>query len=158
MRGLLKAYDIRDRRVWVAELFTGLAAAAHPQWIQERGDRRHAHLFSTLGLAAARASFDKFDLLDEQVVFLEERVGEAQVAAPLERLALLRLDQDTYGSTMDILSTLYHKVSLGGFVMVEDWAASGGCRAAVADFHTARGITAPIENIEGLGVYWQVPP
>jgi hypothetical protein len=104
-----------------------------------------------------RENFRKFDLLDEQVAFLQGWFADTLPTAPIERLALLRLDGDMYGSTMDALMALYHKVSPGGFVIVDDYGAVPACRAAVTDFRAAHGVTAPIHDIDGLGVFWQVP-
>jgi hypothetical protein len=135
MRGLLKAYDISDRRVWVAGSFK-----------------------LSVDLETVQENFRKFDLLDEQVVFLPGRFADTLHAAPIERLALLRLGGDMDGSTIDVLTALYHKVSPGGFVIVDDYGAVPACRAAVDDFRTAHGITAPIQDIDGSGAFWQVAP
>jgi len=66
----------------------------------------------------------------------------------------LRLDGDLYESTMDALTALYHKVSPGGFVIVDDFGLPT-CRAAIEDFRQARGITDPIHQIDWTGVFWQ---
>lgn len=50
------------------------------------------------------------------------------------RIAYLRLDGDLYSSTMEALEALYHKVSPGGFVYVDDYGSYNGCRAAVDRF------------------------
>jgi len=66
----------------------------------------------------------------------------------------LRLDGDLYESTMDALTALYHKVSPGGFVIVDDFGLPT-CRAAIEDFRQARGITDRIYQIDWTGVFWQ---
>ena len=156
MRGLLKAYGVRDRRVWVADSFHGLPPPDE-RHVADAGDEHHKHVQLAVNLAAVQENFRKFDLLDEQVRFLPGWFAETLHAAPIDRLAMLRLDGDMYGSTMDALTALYHKVSASGFVIVDDYGAVPGCRAAVDEFRAARGITAPIHDIDGLGVYWQVP-
>jgi O-methyltransferase len=75
--------------------------------------------------------------------------------APMECLSILRLDGDMYQSTSEGLMCLYHRVSPGGYVIVDDYGAVPGCRAAVNDFRRKRDITNPIQNIDGIGVYWQ---
>ena len=155
MRGLLRAYGITDRRVWVADSFTGLPPP-DPRHAPDAGDQHHLHPQLAVGLETVRENFRKFDLLDEQVVFLPGWFADTLPAAPIERLALLRLDGDMYGSTMDALVALYHKVSPGGFVIVDDYGAVPACRAAVTDYRDAHGIDAPIQDIDGLGVFWKV--
>jgi hypothetical protein len=58
---------------------------------------------------------------------------------------------------MDAPTALYHKVSLGGRVIVDDYGAVPVCRAAVTEFRSAHGIAALIQDIDGLGVFWQAP-
>jgi O-methyltransferase len=75
--------------------------------------------------------------------------------APVSKLAVLRMDGDLYESTMDILNALYHKVSAGGFVIVDDYHALPPCKQAVHDFRTQAGIVDPIQEIDGTGVFWK---
>ncbi|HEV2376965.1 MAG TPA: TylF/MycF/NovP-related O-methyltransferase, partial [Streptosporangiaceae bacterium] len=74
--------------------------------------------------------------------------------APIDKLALIRLDGDLYGSTMDALVSLYPKLSPGGFVIVDDFVLSG-CRTAVHEFREREGISDPIEPIDTSSVYWR---
>jgi hypothetical protein len=65
------------------------------------------------------------------------------------------MDGDLYESTMDILSALYHKVSRGGFVIVDDYHVLTPCKQAVHDFRERIGIADPIQEIDGTGVFWK---
>jgi Macrocin-O-methyltransferase (TylF). len=62
--------------------------------------------------------------------------------APIQSIAVLRLDGDLYESTMDTLTHLYPKVSPGGFVIVDDHGAFPPCAEAVADYRRDHGIKA----------------
>jgi hypothetical protein len=53
------------------------------------------------------------------------------------------------------LDALYHKVSLGGFVIIDDYGLAP-CAAAVTDFRVEYGITTPINKIDHFGVWWRV--
>src|SRR6266511_2881432 len=75
--------------------------------------------------------------------------------APIEKLAVIRLDGDMYEATMDGLVNLYPKLSPGGFVIIDDYGAVPGCRKAVEDFRQTRGIKNKMEPIDWGGVYWQ---
>src|SRR4029453_17555059 len=92
---------------------------------------------------------------DEQVMFLEGWFRDTLAGAPIDRLAILRLDGDLYESTIEALEALYDKVSVGGFVIVDDYGIFPNCRKAIADFRAARGIVDPIEDIDGSGVFWR---
>jgi O-methyltransferase len=75
--------------------------------------------------------------------------------APIERLAILRLDGDMYSSTMDTLVSLYPKLSRGGFVIIDDYGALETCRKAVADFRESNKINDPLLPIDWTGTYWR---
>ena len=87
--------------------------------------------------------------------FLEGWFADTLPHAPIERLAVLRMDGDMYGSTMEVLEALYGKLSVGGFVIVDDYFLPA-CAKAVNDFRERCGITSPILPIDGWGTYWRV--
>jgi Macrocin-O-methyltransferase (TylF) len=65
-----------------------------------------------VSLEEVQTNFERYGLLDDQVRFLKGWFRDTLPAAPIERLAVLRLD-DMYQSTMDALANLYLKVSQG---------------------------------------------
>ncbi len=67
---------------------------------------------------------------------------------------MLRLDGDLYRSTMDILDALYERVSLGGFIIVDDYEWKS-CSTAIAEFCAAQAITTPLQQIDGSGAFWR---
>ena len=75
--------------------------------------------------------------------------------APIERLAVLRLDGDMYESTTLALTHLYPKLAPGGYAIVDDYQVVPGCRQAVDDFRSQHGIVEPIRQIDWAGVYWR---
>jgi O-methyltransferase/8-demethyl-8-(2,3-dimethoxy-alpha-L-rhamnosyl)tetracenomycin-C 4'-O-methyltransferase len=154
MRALLRAYGVTDRKVFVADSFQGLPPPDPERYPADRDDAHHTYRALAVSLNEVRANFERYGLLDEQVVFLEGWFSDSLPAAPIERLSVLRLDGDMYGSTMDSLTNLYAKVSSGGFVIVDDYALEG-CRQAVTDFRTDRGIDDPVCDIDGVGSYWR---
>ena len=56
----------------------------------------------------------------------------------ISKIALLRLDGDWYSSTKICLEHLFEKVSPGGFVVIDDYAAYEGCRKAVDEFFASK--------------------
>ena len=156
MRAWLMAHGITDRTVWVADSFDGLPP---PTLKQDEGVdlSKNTTPFLAVPRAEVEALFARYDLLDNQVRFLQGWFRDTLPSAPIERLALLRLDGDLYESTMDALQALYHKVSPGGFVIVDDYYTNPTCAAAITDFRAARAITAPTVNIDRDALYWRVP-
>jgi len=95
-----------------------------------------------------------YELLDEQVRFLPGWFKDTLSTASIERLSVLRMDGDMYESTMDALSALYHKVAIGGYVIVDDYDGPP-CRQAVTDFRDSHQIQDEIIPIDNNGVFWR---
>jgi hypothetical protein len=74
--------------------------------------------------------------------------------APVEKLALLRLDGDLYESTMDGLVNLYHKLSYGGTLIVDDYYLLEPQRKAIDEFRATHGIVDVMHRIDCFGGYW----
>jgi hypothetical protein len=60
-----------------------------------------------------------------------------------------------YESTMDALVNLYHRVSPGGFVIIDDFGDFPSCASAVHTFRAANGIGEPIVKLEDAGAWWR---
>ena len=152
MRALLKVYGVTDRVVWLADSFEGLPA---PKSSSDGIDLSYVS-YLKVSLEDVETNFRRFGLLDGQVRFLKGWFCDTLPEAPVERLAILRLDGDMYSSTMDALTGLYHKVSPGGYVIVDDYFSWDSCRAAVTDFLASRNIQVDLQRVDGSRVFWQV--
>jgi hypothetical protein len=156
MRGFLAAHGIRDRLVWVADSFDGVPASTlepDKPWTLSKD----VHPYIAVPLDDVQDLFRRYGLLDDQVRFLVGWFKDTLPGAPIDRLALLRLDGDLYESTMDALDALYDKVSPGGFVVIDDYGNLPPCRQAVHEFRDARGITAALADIDGTAWFWRKP-
>jgi len=154
MAGYLAAYEMTDRVVWAADSFEGLPAPTHEA---DRGFDFSAAVAPVLAvsLEEVRGLFERHGLLDERVRFLKGWFRDTLPTAPIESLALLRLDGDLYESTRDALHGLYDKVVPGGFVLVDDYGDFPPCRRAVDEFREERAIAAPLVAVDWSGVYWR---
>jgi SAM-dependent methyltransferase len=151
MRAALKAYRITDRTVWVADSFEGLPPTEYEKDLNLRLDKVDCLAVS---LEDVQSNFSKYGLLDEQVRFLKGWFKDTLPIAPIEQLAILRLDGDWYESTMDALTYLYPKLAIGGYVIIDDYWAVQGCRDAIQDYRLANQIQESIIHIDGAAVYW----
>ena len=154
MRAVLKAYGECSRKVWLADSFRGLPQPDSARYPVDQGDTLWTYKELAISLEEVKANFSRYGLLDDQVAFLPGWFRDTLPGAPINQLAVLRLDGDLYESTMDALTALYHKVSPGGFVIVDDFGLPT-CRAAIEDFRQVREITDPIHQIDWIGVFWQ---
>ena len=155
MKALLDANNIRDRKVWVADSFEGLPRPDEQKYKHDKGDRHYQHKELAISIDIVKSNFEKYGLLDDNVEFLKGWFKDTLPTAPIEKLALLRLDGDMYESTMDALNNLYHKVTPGGFVIIDDWGAVKACKEAVLDYRKEHDITEEIIEIDWSGVYWR---
>jgi len=155
MRALLKVYGDQTRLVWVADSFEGLPKP-DGRYQQDEGDR-FWELSHTLAVSVeqVQANFARYGLLDNQVRFLVGWFKDTLPTAPINQLAVLRLDGDMYSSTMDALQSLYHRLSLGGYVIIDDYGAVPNCKQAVDDFRADHKITEPLKEIDWTGVFWE---
>jgi O-methyltransferase len=155
MRAALQAYGDATRQVWVADSFEGLPKP-DGRYQQDKGDRHWKKSdFLGVSLDQVKANFSRYGLLDDRVRFLKGWFKDTLPTAPIERLAILRLDGDMYASTMDSLQNLYPKLSAGGYAIIDDYGEILSCRQAVDDFRAANQIEAPVIPIDLGGVYWQ---
>lgn len=155
MRAVLKAYRDRERLVWVADSFQGLPPPDAETYPVDAGDRHAVWPQLAVSLEQVQENFRRYGLLDEQVRFLPGWFRDTLPTAPIEKLAVLRLDGDMYGSTMEAISALYPKLSVGGYLIVDDYGSAPGCRPAVDDYRKEHGITEPLEWIDDDGVFWR---
>ncbi|HEX8521924.1 MAG TPA: TylF/MycF/NovP-related O-methyltransferase [Tepidisphaeraceae bacterium] len=154
MRGFLAAHDIGERNVWVADSFAGLPDPTLPE---DQGIDFSADVHPILAISKEEVAdlFARYDLLDDRVKFLEGWFKDTLPAAPIEKLALMRLDGDLYESTRDALVNLYDRLSPGGFVIIDDYGDFEGCRRAVDEFRQQRDITSTLTKIDWSAVWWQ---
>jgi O-methyltransferase len=156
MRALLLAHHDATRRVWVADSFAGLPPPNVEKYPSDAGDTHYQHNDSlAISLAQVQANFARFGLLDERVKFLPGWFSETLPTAPIEQIAVLRLDGDMYESTMDGLVNLYPKLSVGGYAIIDDYGYIASCRQAVDDYRRLCGIQDPIIPVDWTGVYWR---
>jgi O-methyltransferase len=154
MRGILKAYGDTTRKVWVADSFQGLPAPNPALYPEDIGDIHHTIDNLRVSEDAVKENFQAYGLLDSQVKFLKGWFKDTLPTAPIEKLAVLRLDGDMYESTMDAFVALYEKLSLGGYVIIDDYCIES-CRKAVHDFRKMKKIEDEIIDIDGSGVFWK---
>jgi hypothetical protein len=162
MRGILKAYEISDRQVWVADSFEGLPkpdeqafpveAKAHSRPIMTKGFKNFA-----ADLDEVKRNFKAYGMLDDQVHFLKGWFKDTLPGAPIKQLAVMRLDGDYYESTRDALVNLYHRLSPGGYVIIDDYAEDTWtyCRKAVDEFRVEQRIDDPLIRVDSKCYYWR---
>jgi O-methyltransferase len=172
MRALLAVHGDRTRRVIVADSFRGLPRTSAPflsersyrssQFATARRPENRERARSSIEQLARGASldevsrnFERYGLLDEQVVFLPGWFHETLGA--VGTLAFVRIDADLYDSTIQALDSLYPRLSAGGYVVIDDYHIFDECRAAVHDYLRSIGEEPAIDRQEGMAACWLKP-
>jgi O-methyltransferase len=155
MRGVLRALGDSSRRVWACDSFAGLPPPDVGRYPKDAGDPHHSFSNLVVSVDEVRANFQRYGLLDAQVRFLPGWFRDTLPNAPIERIAVLRLDGDMYESTMVALESLYPRLAPGGYLIVDDYGAVPGCREAVEDYRRGHRIDEPVHAIDWTGVYWR---
>jgi hypothetical protein len=154
MRGLLQAYGDDQRSVYVADSFEGLPAPDAEAYPADEGDDTYTKTQLAIPLHVVQRNFKMYGLLDGRVRFLKGWFKDTLPTLVGKTWSIIRLDGDMYESTMDALVNLYPGLSIGGYVIIDDYALAS-CRQAVDDYRKAHGIVDPIETVDWTGAYWQ---
>jgi Macrocin-O-methyltransferase (TylF) len=162
MRAALKAAQVSNRKVWCADSFEGLPEPdpvkfplEHKAWISAAMTKYYDRL--AVSLEEVKRNFAAYGMLDDQVRFLKGWFKDTLPTAPIEKIAVLRLDGDYYESTRTALEGLYDRVSPGGFVIIDDYGEDSWtyCRKAVDEFRAERGISAPLIQVDKPCSFWR---
>jgi O-methyltransferase len=156
MRAVLAIYGEEERCVWVADSFAGVPRPDKGNYIADENVRLDLDAdVLEVSETAVKANFKRYGLLDDRVRFLAGWFKDTLPAAPIDQLALMRLDGDLYESTVQALDSLYPRLSIGGFCIIDDYHAISACRQAVTDYRKEHAITAEITEIDGTGIFWR---
>jgi O-methyltransferase len=155
MAGILRIYGDTNRSVWVADSFRGLPPPDPEHYPADAGDTLFTERILAVSLEQVKANFEKYGLLNDQIHFLAGWFRDTLPSAPITRLAVLRLDGDLYESTIVALQSLYPKLSVGGYLIIDDYGVMPGCKLAVEDFRREAGITEEIKQVDSDAIFWR---
>ncbi len=151
MRAYLDAWELPDRRVFVADRFR---SSPEPDAAPSMPAGGIAGFHADLNIV--RDGFARFDLLDDRVRFLEGTMSATLPDAPLDEIALIRVGPGIGGETRAVLDRLYDRLAVGGYVVI-DQRSHGLVREQVEAFRSARGVAAPIQRIDDFAIVWRKP-
>lgn len=154
MKAVLNELKNTDKTVWLADSFQGLPKPKKKYPLDRISDL-HKHRILAVSKSEVENNFHLYDLMDDRVKFIEGWFSDTLPKAPIDKLALLRLDGDLYESTFVALDHLYPKLSKGGFVIIDDFNAFSFCKTAVLDYRKKNKIEEQIIEIDNEAVYWK---
>jgi O-methyltransferase len=155
LRAVLKAHGVEDRKVWVADSFQGLPSPDAANYPADAGNYDFTDPILAVSLEQVKENFGRFGLLDDQVQFVRGWFRDSLPPLWYKKWSVIRLDGDMYESTMDGLKNLYPNLSIGGYVIIDDYGGLECCREAVHDYRKANTITEEIQTVDWTGAYWR---
>lgn len=155
MKGILDAFDVTDKKVWVADSFQGVPKPNIENYPEDKDDILYTYKQLQVSKEQVIDNFKKYNLLDENIKFLEGWFKDTLYNAPIEKLSLLRIDGDLYESTYQTLEALYPKLSPGGYCIIDDFGTFEYCSKAVNDYRNIMKIEEEIQDIDGWGIFWR---
>ena len=138
-----------DREIYLYDTFEGMTPPtehdvspfeqpALQSWraYEDAGEQPWGGLFEpgAFNLPAVRALLHDSGYPQEMLHFVRGPVEDTLPARAPERLALLRLDTDWYGSTRHELDHLFPRLSAGGVLIIDDYGHWEGARRAVDEY------------------------
>lgn len=152
---MLKASK-RPRNVWLFDSFEGLS---EPSVKDRVGTKKEAGKVQKGYLAVSKESPLEIAglIAPDAVSRLHVVKGWFQDSLPAVKseigdIAILRLDADLYEPTLYCLREMYDKVTVGGYIVIDDYKKWIGARKALFEFLSERGIAPYVTEYPGGGV------
>lgn len=103
------------------------------------------------GIDEVRANLERTNYPTGNIRFIKGRVEDTIPQQAPESIAVLRLDTDWYESTRHELEHLYPRLSVGGFLIVDDYGHWKGSRKAVDEYFANRNEQPYLHRIDYTG-------
>jgi O-methyltransferase len=121
MAAVLAAHEELTRTVWGFDSFQDLQPPDEAKYPEDRGDQLYRFPQLAVSVEEVVENFRRMGLWGLQVRLVKGWFNDTVPAAPIERIAVLRLDGDLYESTIHVLHGFYPRLSAGAFCIVDDY-------------------------------------
>lgn len=141
-----------SRNVYACDIFEGtFPTSDHPldRWTGG-ADFRSLSVY----LEEVKENFRDFGLLEDNVIFKDGWFSDTLPTID-EPVALLRIDGDTYSSTIDAMA-LEPQIPSGGYIIMDDWFIKGS-RQAFLDYFSGAVTEKDMTIIDSYGAFWRKP-
>ena len=133
-----------DRTLWVADTFAGIPPPSTEGRVDETQTWEERYSASR---EEVERVFHRHGMLpDPQIRFLQgpfRATLAAEASVRQARFSVIHIDADAYDSVLDALNATYHRLSAGGYVVVDDIHLRG-VREALTAFRRDHGVRAPL--------------
>lgn len=141
----LKQLGANDRTLWLFDTFEGLPAPTVDDPDHDIAGRYTGTCLGTI--EDVTASLQRLGIYS-RAKLVKGLFDETLPTADIQKIAVLHIDGDWYGSVRSCLVNLYDKVSVGGVIQFDDYGYWAGARKAVDEFFASRSIVPKLERID----------
>ena len=150
-RALMDYLEMKEP-VYVCDSFQGLPIP------MDINDIKDAHFYIpelSVSLNTVKENFGYFPL-EGEVKYVKGLFKDTmpELKDKIGAISVLRVDADMYESTRQVLENLYDKVSVGGFVIVDDYCINQA-KLAIDEFREMYNIKNPLIKANNCIHYWQ---
>lgn len=112
-----------ERKIWVCDSFEGFQPLETAKY--QYDDEVHTPSYDSMikvSLEEVQSNFERFGFpkSEKRIQYLKGWVKDTLKNDEIQKIALLRVDVDSYSATKEILDLLYSKVSTGGLIVFDD--------------------------------------
>ena len=163
--------NVEKRKVFFCDSFKGIPKVIGKAVSGQDETAWTYHILNDNDVNRVREKVQSFGVDTSNVVYVEGYFNESIPALiknnPELTFSVIRLDGDTYFSTMDAIKELYPRLNKGGFIIIDDYIDWIGCKRAIDDYRREHSITEPITVVPhkiggnaseveyARGVYWR---
>ena len=120
-------------KIYLYDTFAGFTKPPTEHDVNFKGGEIGTHRSRSFR-AQTESNVHLIDYPTDQYVVVEGDISETLLHTAPERIALLRLDTDTYETTRDERIHLYPRIVPGGILIIDDYGYSEGARKAVDEY------------------------
>jgi len=149
--GVLKELEA-ERNIYVCDVFDN--TFPEPQYECDSWVDKYDFTALSVTVEEVMDNFRRFNLVSENIIFKQGWFSDT-LNTITEPIAILRVDGDTYQSTLETLQ-LEKNIPSGGFIIMDDWAINVS-RRAFLDYFEDRVTDKDVVEVDSLSVYWKKP-
>ena len=157
--------NVDRRKVFFCDSFKGIPKVEGKAVSKQDKTAWKYQILNDNDVGRVRSRVQSFRVDTSNVAYVEGYFNESIPALiknnPELTFSVIRLDGDTYFSTMDAIKELYPRLNKGGFIIIDDYIDWIGCKRAIDDYRREHAITEPITMVphkigeKARGVYWR---
>lgn len=153
-RGVMIASNESHRKSYVCDSFAGLPPSQYKDDSRVKWDETP---YLEVSDEKVMNNFISAGIIDPEIIFVKGFFTHTMkpLSQIVTQVSFLRLDGDMYESTVDVLYHFYDKLSIGGYVFIDDYAKMFPARDACEDFFKVHHFSPKVIQPDVTSGYWK---